>query len=160
MKSVWYSLVAGGAIFLAGTAAYAATATSQFNVTLTIANGCGILLTTPVNFGVQNYVATNLTAQGSVTVSCTVGVAYTLGLNGGQSGNVSARQMVNNASAVNYQLYQDAAHQTPWGNTSGSWLSGTGNGLAQIINVYGVVPGPQATVTGNYTDTITVTITY
>lgn len=160
MKPIWFGFAAGVAVLMAEATAGAATATSQFNVTLTIASGCGIELATDVNFGLQSYIVNNLTAQGSVTVACTDGLPYTLALDGGQSNNVNARKMANNTSTVNYQLYQDAANQVPWGNQSGNWVNGTGTGLAQVVPVYGLVPGPQSVVAGNYVDTITVTIAY
>ena len=47
-----------------------------------------------------------------------------------------------------------------WGNTSGSWVSGTGSGAAQPLAVYGVLPAGQYVPPGSYTDTIAVTVTY
>ena len=60
-----------------------------------------------------------------------------------------------------YALYQDSAHTINWGNTVGTdTVSGTGNGSAQTLTVYGEVPAGQSVTPGAYTDTITATITY
>lgn len=56
-----------------------------------------------------------------------------------------------------YALYQDSAHTINWGNTVST---GTGNGSAQTLTVYGEVPAGQSVTPGAYTDTITATITY
>jgi spore coat protein U-like protein len=63
---------------------------------------------------------------------------------------------------VRYQLYQNAAYTTPWGDGTGgtATVTGTGTGTSQAISVYARVL-PQATPSaGNYTDTIVATITY
>ena len=41
-----------------------------------------------------------------------------------------------------------------------NWVSGTGNGSAQAITVYGQIPAAQYVTPGSYTDTITVSVTY
>ncbi|AQS41897.1 MAG: Secreted pili protein involved in motility and biofilm formation [Candidatus Tokpelaia hoelldobleri] len=160
MKSVLSGLIAGVSVCLSVTAGFAATSTGNLNVTLTIVGGCGILTTTPVNFGTASYISGNLSAQGSISVVCSLNVPYTIGLDGGQSGSISARHMMNGASTVTYQLYQDSSFSTVWGNSTGQYYNGTGTGLAQVIPVYGQVAGPQAVVTGLYQDSVVVTVTY
>jgi spore coat protein U-like protein len=61
---------------------------------------------------------------------------------------------------LNYVLTQDAPHAVNWGNTTGSWEAGTGNGAAQLITVYGQVAAGQSPTPGAYTDTITATVNY
>jgi len=145
-----------------GSEAVAATATSQFNVKLTIASGCDMLVTTDVDFGVQNFVVDKITGQGSVTIACTNGLPYSVALDGGQANDVNGRQMThsNGVNKVNYQLYQDSALQVPWGSETSVSVNGTGTGESKVLPVYGLITGPQAVVTGAYLDTITVTLTY
>lgn len=66
--------------------------------------------------------------------------------------------MTNGTNFLNYDLYTDSGHAIRWGNVSGSWVSGTVTGSAQLPalgiivfrsadnTVYGRIPGSQATV--------------
>ena len=70
--------------------------------------------------------------------------------------------MTGPASALlGYKLFRDSGRTLNWGNTVGTdTVSGTGNGIAQLLTVYGQVPAGQFPRPGNYADTITATITY
>lgn len=69
--------------------------------------------------------------------------------------------MTGPASALlNYVLTTDSAHTTNWGNSTGSWVAGTGNGSTQAITVYGQVAAGQYVAPGAYSDTITATVNY
>ena len=59
---------------------------------------------------------------------------------------------------LNYELFQDAAHSTNWGNTVGTdTLTITGNnGNNYVSTVYALLPAGQAPTPGSYTDTMTV----
>lgn len=63
---------------------------------------------------------------------------------------------------VRYQLYQNAAYTTPWGDGIGgtSAVTGTGSGSSQAITVYARVLPQTTPSAGNYSDTIIATITY
>ncbi len=62
---------------------------------------------------------------------------------------------------MKYALYSDSGRTTVWGNTVGTnTVSGT-YAIAQLpLTVYGSIPAGQSIPAGNYTDTVTVTITY
>ena len=61
-------------------------------------------------------------------------------------------------------MYTNSARTSVWGNSAGSWVSGTGAGLtvAQPLTVYGRVANGQTNLAaGNYQEgAITVTVTY
>jgi spore coat protein U-like protein len=58
---------------------------------------------------------------------------------------------------INYNIYSDSGRSTSWS----SLTSQTGTGANQIVTIYGRVPGTQSiTNAGNYSDQITVTISY
>ena len=62
-------------------------------------------------------------------------------------------------SFLKYSLYSDALRTVEWEAATG--VAYTGDGLAQILPVYGSVDAGQTTaVIGSYTDTITVSISY
>jgi spore coat protein U-like protein len=58
-------------------------------------------------------------------------------------------------------MYSDAARTVNWGNTPATdTVSGTGNGSAQSLTVYGRVPTQATPAPASYSDTVTVTINY
>jgi len=62
---------------------------------------------------------------------------------------------------VQYELYSDSARSQRWGNTLDiDTVNNTGTGSSQSLTVYGRVPAPQSVPSGDYSDTVTVTITY
>ncbi len=149
---------------LFGTAASAQTATGSFNVRITIQADCRINSATALDFGTTGVIAANIDQNNLVSVQCTNGTAYNVGLSAGagSGATVSNRLMTGPGGAtVSYNLYRDAARTQQWGTTVGTNTgTGAGNGQIQTIPVYGRV-APQATpAPGVYTDTITITVTF
>ena len=114
-------------------------------------------------------VASNVDANTTVSVTCTSGSPYSIGMDNGANVSGSQRRMKSGSNFLNYNLYIDPAHTNPWTTTgsppgctpAGSCFLGTGNGSAQSVNIYGRVPSiGTAPPTGTYTDTVTMTITY
>lgn len=139
-------------------AAYAATATTTFNVTATVPTSCSVSAGGDLAFG--SYIGTELDATTTVSITCTNGGAYTVGLDNGLHPLSTQRRISNGTNYLNYELYSDSGMTAPWGNVSGSWVSGTGTGSAQVDTVYGKLDSGQALNVGTYTDTVTVTVTY
>lgn len=134
-----------------------------FTASATVINNC-LISATNIAFTSTGVLSSALSATGAVTARCTNGDAYQITLNGGSSGNVSARQMQRSGGggAVNYQLYTDAGHTQAWGDGTGSTAvtTGTGTGNAVSIQVYGLVPAQTTPMPGSYSDTITATISF
>ncbi|MDR8730094.1 Csu type fimbrial protein [Burkholderia pseudomultivorans] len=137
--------------------------TFPFSATATVVNNCNISATN-VNFGTASVLSGALAATGSITAQCTNGDAWKIALNGGSSGNVTARQMQRSGGGgtIGYGLYTDAAHSIAWGDgTGGSTpVTGVGTGTSQAVTVYGAVPAQTTPAPGNYSDTITATISF
>jgi spore coat protein U-like protein len=110
------------------------------------------------------YTGTQTDATSTVTVTCTNTTPYNVGLNAGTfaGATVSTRRMTGaDANGLAYSLSQDASRTVNWGNTVGTdTVSGTGNGGAQALTVYGRVPANQFIAPGAYADTITATVTF
>jgi spore coat protein U-like protein len=134
-------------------------ATTTFGVSATVLKDC-IVSATALAFG--NYTGAVNTNTSTITVTCTNTTAYQVALDAGLGGGtVTTRQMKNGTVKLNYGLFSDAAWTTNWGNTSGTnWVTGTGNGAAQPLTVYGQIPAAQYVTPGSYSDTITVSVTY
>ncbi|MBN3741889.1 MULTISPECIES: spore coat U domain-containing protein [Burkholderia] len=141
----------------------ASNGTFPFSATANVINDCNISATN-VNFGTASVLSGALAATGSITAQCTNGDAWKIALNGGGSGNVTARQMQRSGGggAINYGLYTDAAHSVTWGDDTGgsATVTGVGTGTSQAVTVYGAVPAQTTPAPGNYSDTITATISF
>lgn len=141
--------------------ASAATATGTFQVTATVQATC-LISTNPLAFG--TYTGTQTDATTTLAVTCTNTTPYNVGLDAGTAtgATVTTRRMTGPASAVlNYALFSDSARTVTWGNTVGTnTVTGTGNGNAQSLTVYGRVAAGQFVAPGAYVDTVTATITF
>lgn len=164
-------LVAVAALLAAAGSANAATTTTTFNVTATVLANCSVTAN-PLAFGNYTPGTGALTGSTTVQVRCTRNTGYTVTLNAGSTaGGTLSQRLMKNASTTDtlqYNLYTSNALTTVFGDgTSGSGTAtGTGNGMAAAattVNVFGQLPDSatnQDAPTGNYSDTITVTVTY
>jgi spore coat protein U-like protein len=143
----------------------AATRTTTFTVSLTLQNDCQITAN-PLSFGTSGVLAANIDQTTTLSVTCSNGAAYDVGLDAGSvtGSTIPARLLGGTgtpAPTVAYQLYRDAARTLVWGQTAGTdGLSGTGNGSAQTLTVYGRVAPQTTPAVGTYTSTVTATITF
>ena len=166
LRSSSVRLLLGRSIAVIGMAAasvpaVASTATTTFNVTATVQATC---LISANNLGFGTYSGSVIATTTTLSVTCTNGTTYNVGLNAGTAAGatVTTRAMTGpGAATLSYALYQDSGHSTNWGNTVGTdTKSGTGNGSAQSMTVYGNLTANQYPTPGSYSDTITATITY
>jgi len=153
----------GAAAIFSAVSAHAASAqaTANMAVSADVSTVC-TLDATPLAFGEMALTgATPGTATLSVT--CTGGGAYTVGLGNGLHNVAAQRNLVSGANVLAYDLFKDIGHATRWGDAGAGLVSGTGNAAEQNLTVYGQITTGQALVSGNgtpYTDTILVTLTY
>ena len=143
----------------------AATSTATMPVTITIQNACNVAAVAPttLNFGTQGPLLAAVNNTSTLTVTCTSGAPYNIGLDGGGAGAgaINGRRMINGTNQVTYQLYSDTNRTTVWGNTIGTnTVTSTGTGTAQTFTVYGQVPAQSTPPAGVYNDTVNVTVTY
>ncbi len=153
--------------------AFAATATSTFAVTANVIADCTIASgTAPLAFGTY-WATTNggsggAAVNGSTTISytCPNGVTASMALSGGgneigTTGTAPVRQMSDGAAhLLAYTLYSDAGLTSPWGYAGGAIINVTADGTPHSSTVYGKLAGGQGVPVGNYSDTVTVTVTY
>lgn len=136
---------------------------------------CGVS-TTGVAFGAYDpTIATDTDSTGNVQVVCThlsggaSQVNYTLALSTGNSGTYVQRWLRSGAAMLKYNLFDTAARSRIWGNgsaatalVSGSLRVNPGSNRIREAShpIYGRIPALQAAPTGNYTDTILVTVAF
>ena len=157
--------LAGSYIF--GAPALAATATGNFNATMTITAECRVASAQNLAFPSRGVWTSAVTAQADLEVQCTNGTEYQIGLgfSANASGGVRRMKHASDAEYVNYELFTDVGLATAWGNTedvdtNGNTVRKVGNGAAQPYTVYGRVPVQTVPKPGAYSDTVTITVTY
>lgn len=179
-KSIRNARIAATAVaaiaMLASTNAGAETVTDTFQVLVEIQKTCSVTAGagSNINIGTIASTATNSPGSNTISVTCTTGTPYYVGLapsaeNGGDTAGSGAMAstggVVGNADLVPYQLQQTAGDGgTIWGNTAttttaGNGVAGTGTGAAQSHTVHALVPSANYTADA-YADTVTVHVNY
>lgn len=149
--------IVAAAMFAAAAAPAQAQSTASGNLTVTanVTKNCVVSATT-LAFGDYDPTATSpLDRDGTVTLRCTKGTAARIDL-----GNVGSRRMTSATTLDNllYELYSDSGRNTVWG-AGVNWTAGSSGNTN--VTVYGRVPAQQdVAAANNYTQTISVTVTY
>ena len=152
--------------------AYAATDTSNMAVTATVGEACTIA-TADIAFGaydaINDHASAPLTAQGSVTTTCTLDKAAKViigqGLYAleGSTDGAPVRRMGGDGEGdyLAYNVYSDASLSNVWTNAVDSGIATTGTGEAVVMQVYGAIEADQTdSPAGSYSDTLVVTVDY
>ncbi len=148
------------ALGLTTTSAFAAVATTTFNVTANVAKICTVSAT---NLAFGTVPATGAQNTSTITVTCSPSAGYSVALTAGDGAVETARFMqgVTSTNHLSYALTSVSYAGSNWGTTAGA-VAGTGNGTAQPLTVYGTITAAQALAApvDTYSDTITVNVTY
>jgi spore coat protein U-like protein len=162
------SLLVAGALLASGIVSAANPATTTFTVTATVLKNCTVSAANLV-FGNYTPTAGALTANTTVSVSCTKNTSFNTELTAGTTtGATVAQRLLSDGAGdtLQYNLYTTSGLTTPWGITVGTdTVAGTGTGMATAVvqTVYGQLvdsAANQAVPPGNYSDTITVDVAY
>lgn len=157
------TLVAAAGLLFANSA-LAATATTTFKVTATVASSCKVTAT-DLGFGAYDPLAAALDGTSTITATCTAQTPYTIGLDAGlNAGGTTTRRMKGDDTAttlLSYELYSDTTRSAIWGALGGTTVAHSAlTGGALYYTVYGRIPASQYVPAANYADTVTVTVTY
>ncbi len=153
---------------MASAAAPSATTTTTMSVGATLVDQC-LISATALTF--QPYVPGGgaVTGTSRVSLRCTNGAIYAVGLSAGSTSGttMSQRLLASGTNTLQYNLYTSNAYNAVWGDGSGgsSVVAGYSSGFATPIalTVYGQVPDSAANKTapaGTYSDTIIVVLSY
>jgi spore coat protein U-like protein len=178
-RSSWRPLFIG-AVLAIGTMsvsreAQSGTATANATIAASIGATCSINPVTAPTIPYDPVVA-NATAaavgQFNISYTCTAGSTASItldeGLSKGTGSSAAApvRRMANGASLMTYNVYSSTGNRTTgtaavaWG-TSNSPTLPAGSGLAQTVTAFVGIPPAQTTLaSGNYSDTVLMTITF
>jgi len=138
-----------------------ATIHPSFNVVASAPAYC-TLTTTDLDFGITGAIQAQISAQTNLRVACTNKTPFSVSLDGGLAhAQPTQRKMTSPAGdSVTYGLYRDAARTQGWGDTSSTWMGGTGIGADQSLAIYGLVPIQPTPRPGSFSDRVIATVTY
>ena len=157
-----------------GAFALAASATPSFaqdtgslDVTAEVLSSCNIVSTSTLAFGSVDQSAANIDNQGEISLICTATTPWVLHTDDGINASGAQKRLkhASQADTLNYDIFTDNGRSVPFPTVAGTPGSGpasnTGNGLAQTVTVFGRIPSCQTLPRpGNYSDTLTVTVSY
>lgn len=164
------------ALCLAGAPAARAETSATFQASATIVSGCEVNGTLPspgdaigtlgtLDFGEHSALATGtvtagLTANGSIALSCTPGVALTMSLDGGEHATTTRNlQAGSSAQRVSYRLYADAAFSQEL--LAGQAFAVNFSDPEHVsLPVYGRAALSGNGAVGTYSDTVAVTLNW
>lgn len=140
-------------------------ATQTTQVVLSVSNSCR-LSTNTLNFGMVTTNVNSVRASTTMTLNCTPGTIYSIGVDNGQNWNGTTRRMHNDdangkKSYADYQLYRDPLYLLPWGNgllTSYTGILGASG--SRTLTIYGQVEPPKNLKPGGYIDTVTIVLDF
>ena len=167
MRTNVLKLAVAGALLIASGMAGAATKTTTFGVSAVVNPNC-LVSAQALSFGGYDGTVAK-TGTSDITVRCSSGATYAVGLSTG--GGTFAQRLLSGSGSnkLQYNLFTTVGATTIWGDgtLSTATVPGTGAGMAaantQTHTVFGQLPDNafnQGAPSGNYTDTITVTVTY
>jgi spore coat protein U-like protein len=165
MKKSFVGLIGLLSLALPG-AAQAGAVTSSLGLSMTILASCSIVSTQAISFGQVAAIGANIDQTSTLTVNCSSTTPYTVSLSAGNGtgATVATRKMMSGTNAVNYTLFRDAARTQIWGitttGTTPDVFSGTGSGANQAITIFARVPAQTVPPPGNYSDSVTITVTF
>jgi len=154
------------ALLAGASQAFAAEVTDTIQVTATINSACTIDSAADLVFPATDtttLASAAQTATADIAVTCSNGTAVQVGLSGGTSGDVNARVLTHTdgTSTLTYGLFTDAGLTTNWGNTPGNDTQDyASDGTTQTLTIHGQLDAQTAPIIGDYSDTVTVTVTY
>lgn len=150
-----------------GVSAQAANATSNLGISASVSANCSINTTQALSFGGYNHISTNasnpLVSTGKVEVACTTGSdspSISIGQGGFYDTINSTRRLADGANFLAYKLYQDENYETEWSSGAGNEVNAKANGSFVEYTVYGRIDSNQNVPVGNYSDTVSVTVTF
>ncbi|MCU7784227.1 Csu type fimbrial protein [Lelliottia amnigena] len=142
------------------------TATTSITLNMNVTNDCSAMTTPNVNFNSAPLVQNFPTISQAVSVTCTKGSVYTIGINNGVNALNGVRRMVSGNNVMSYDIYKGATSNRWGGSGTERWASSassqvSADGLLRTYNYTAKVLTNQATPpAGTYNDTLIVDVMF
>lgn len=135
-------------------------------VNMTVSNDCTAITAPAVAFGSAPVAKSFASISQSITVTCTKGYAYTLGIDNGANASGTTRRMASGTTnRLSYEIYKGSGTTSRWGSTgSERWASAISSavstdGTLRTFNYTAqVLPNQTTPPGGTYSDTLTIDI--
>jgi len=154
------SILTVGMLFFGVTTTQASTS-AVLEMKATIQGACNINVES-ISFG--EYSGGRVTSEGKVGVKCNQGITYAVAINAGLHTDGVNRFMSNGSgSKLAYRLTYAGADWGDIGITNTFFagpVTGVGNGNNRELKIDAILIQDQAASSGNYTDTVTITVQY
>ncbi|RYE97445.1 MAG: SCPU domain-containing protein [Oxalobacteraceae bacterium] len=160
-----FSALALSVALMAGSYAGAATTSGVLTVQATVVAACAVGSSTLAFGTIDPAVGTTTLPNVNVSVTCTQGTSFAVGLGDGANASGAQRRMkgASQAQYISYELYRDSTGTQRFGDSiSAQRLIGqTGLGaVANSIPVYGAISSGQSAPADTYSDTVPITVYY
>lgn len=134
--------------------------------TMIVTNDCSTITSPNVSFGSAPLVSSFSSVSQAITIICTKGSVYTVGMSNGNYAVGSVRNMASSSNRLSYEIYKGTT-SSRWGPASTErWASAdstavSSDGLTRSYNYVARVLTTQSTPpAGNYSDSVVVDITF
>lgn len=116
----------------------------------------------PVTFGTINSMAQSR-GTGEVVVRCDEPATFRVGLSPGGGSGDGRRMEGPGGARLDYFLFADPGYTIPWGDGQaiGNPVAGSSDGTASVrLTIYGIIPRQPGVPTGEYGDSLQVTLSF
>lgn len=165
MKALTFRFVVLATLLTLPAIGSAQTATTNLTVSAVVQAACSIDAAA-LNFGTYNNPNVDLDQNTTITVRCTQGASFWVGLGAGLNA-AATRQMTDGTNFLGYELYRSAADRTAntvWDNADPGAALHVAAGLAGYqaysVDLFGRIPANQWVPAGNYSDTVVMTVNF
>ena len=160
-------LAIGGLLCLAGQDQNGS-GTVPITVTMTVTNDCTTITAPNISFGSAPLVSSFSTVSQTISVVCTKGSSYTVGLSNGSNSANGVRNMISSAgNRLSYDIYKGSSTTSRWGPSGSERVNSTdsspiaGDGTTRIFSYTAKVLTTQNTpVAGSYSDNVVVDLSF
>lgn len=118
--------------------------------------------TQPVAFGVIDVTQTT-ESRGEIALSCSITTNVLVGLASASAPPGQRSMAGTNGRRLTYELYTDASRTAAWGDGNGAGAAVPANNVGEDtrrLTIYGEVPRQDPVPAGDYTDSLTVVISF
>lgn len=142
-------------------------ASLSLTVTLQVTNDCTTITAPAVSFGSAPLLSSFGSVAKTISVTCTKGSVYTVGLSDGIHAVNGVRNMASAGNLISYDIYQSTSSNR-WGSsiTTQRWSSTNASSISndQLTRNFDytakILSGQTTPVAGEYSDTITVDLSF